>query len=162
MQNDAWDRLARAGHNYSINHSTRPLDVQSIVISIETTVPDSSIEEAIKVQLSVWARSFVGTWQNANKVDANKVNTSKVGTTLPVVQVNSSIWTLLFLRDGKDMVQLIETVTVGDTRTFLLCYQVVAFLRHLDIWALPMYNPWCINIGRVKMFWPPSSWIVNT
>lgn len=59
-----------------------------------------------------------------------------------MVQVIGSVWSLLFLRDGDDIVQLIETVAIGDTKSVVGCYQVVTFLRHLGHWALTVYKPW--------------------
>lgn len=139
LQQHVWKRLARASDNHSINHSsTNPLRPQPIAISIETKVPDGSIEEA-KAQLSVWVTSHLKRLRTLSGTSQSHI---KVNTSLPVAQVNGSLWTLLFLRDGDETVELIETITIGDTKSVVGCYQVVAFLRHLGHWALTVYKPW--------------------
>ncbi|TWU70675.1 hypothetical protein ED733_001551 [Metarhizium rileyi] len=139
LQQQVWRRLAKASDNHSINHtSTSPLRSQPIVISIETKIPDGSIEEA-KAQLSVWVTSHLKRLRTLSGTSQSHI---KVNTSLPVVQVNGSMWTLLFLRDGDESVELIETISIGDTKSLVGCYQVVAFLRHLGYWALKIYEPW--------------------
>ncbi|KAJ4322137.1 hypothetical protein N0V84_004972 [Fusarium piperis] len=135
---DVYDRLAAANDPQSINHSsTAPLRYQPIAVSIETKVQAGSAEEG-KAQLSVWATSHLKRLRLLTVTSSKHIT---VDTTLPLVQVNGGVWTLLFLRDG-ETVQLIETVTIGDTKTVLGCYQVVAFLRHLGHWALTVYKRW--------------------
>ncbi|KAF4472842.1 L-aminoadipate-semialdehyde dehydrogenase [Fusarium albosuccineum] len=139
LQQDVWNRLSRARDSHSINHSsTNPLRSRPIAVSIETKVVDNSVEEA-KAQLSVWASSHLKRLRTLSGTSQTHI---ELNITLPVVQVNGSVWTLLFLIDGEDMVQLVETVTIGDTRSVIGCYQVVAFLRHLGRWALTVFQPW--------------------
>lgn len=135
---DVYDRLAAANDPQSINHSsTVPLRYQPIAVSIETKVQAGSTEEG-KAQLSVWATSHLKRLRLLSVTSSKHIT---LDTTLPLVQVNGGVWTLLFLRDGEAM-HLIETVTIGDTKTVLGCYQVVAFLRHLGHWALTVYKTW--------------------
>ncbi|RSL87272.1 hypothetical protein CDV31_016284 [Fusarium ambrosium] len=139
LQRDVWSRLARASDSHSINHSsTNPLRSQPIAISIETKVVDGLVEEA-KAQLSIWVSSHLKRLRTLSSTSQTRM---ELNTTLPVVQVNGSVWTLLFLIDGEEVVQLVETVTIGDTRSMVGCYQVVAFLRHLGHWALTIFQPW--------------------
>ncbi|RSL52089.1 hypothetical protein CEP54_011110 [Fusarium duplospermum] len=139
LQRDVWSRLARASDSHSINHSsTNPLRSQPIAISIETKVVDGSVEEA-KAQLSIWVSSHLKRLRTLSSTSQTRM---ELNTTLPVIQVNGSVWTLLFLIDGEEVVQLVETVTIGDTRSVVGCYQVVAFLRHLGQWALTIFQPW--------------------
>ncbi|KAF5023368.1 hypothetical protein F66182_4571 [Fusarium sp. NRRL 66182] len=139
LQHDVWKRLARANDNHSINHtSTNPLRSQPIAVSIETKIPDGSIEEA-KAQLSVWVTSHLKRLRTLSGTSQSHI---KVNPSLPVIQVNGSMWTLFFLKDGDEMVELIETISIGDTKSIVGCYQVVAFLRHLGHWALKVYQPW--------------------
>ncbi|KAJ3454693.1 hypothetical protein MRS44_013293 [Fusarium solani] len=137
---DVHNRLATANDPYSINHSsTSPLRYQPIAISIETKVRAGSEQES-KAQLAVWATSHL---KRLRLLSVTSTTHITVDTTLPLVQVNGGVWMLLFLRDGDgDEVHLFETVMIGDTKTVLGCYQVVAFLRHLGHWAQTVYKKW--------------------
>ncbi|KAF4976808.1 hypothetical protein FZEAL_6576 [Fusarium zealandicum] len=135
---DTRERLAWASGNQSINHSsTPPLRYQPIAVSIETKIQASSTEEG-KAQLAVWAPSHL---KRLRLLSVTSTKHITIGITLPLVQVDSGVWTLFFLRDV-EAVQLIETVTIGDTKTVLGCYHVVAFIRELGHWAMTVYKPW--------------------
>ena len=84
---------------------------------------DGSGEEA-KAQLSIWVSSHLKRLRTLSSTSQTRM---ELNNTLPVIQVNGSVWTLLFLIDGEEVVQLVKTVTIGDTRSVVGCYQVVAF-----------------------------------
>ncbi|KAI5455751.1 hypothetical protein BGZ63DRAFT_325613, partial [Mariannaea sp. PMI_226] len=137
MAKAVWKRLETASDNHSINHSsTSPLREHPIAISIETKAPGGSRDEA-KAQLSVWVTSHL---KRLRTLSGPSKNLNTVAIALPVVEVHGGEWSLLFLRDGDEDIQLIQTVKIGDTKSIVGCYQVVAFLRHLGFWATSVYR----------------------
>lgn len=107
-------------------------------MSIETKAPGGSTDEA-KAQLSVWVTSHL---KRLRTLSGTSKNSNTVAITLPVVEFHGSEWSLLFLKDGDEDIQLIQTAKIGDTKTIVGCYQVVAFLRHLGFWAKTVYRHW--------------------
>ncbi|KAH7008403.1 hypothetical protein EDB80DRAFT_542121, partial [Ilyonectria destructans] len=137
MTKAVWKRLQTASDSHSINHSsTSPLREHPIAVSIETKAPGGSMDEA-KAQLSVWVTSHL---KRLRTLSGTSKNSNTVAITLPVVEVHGSEWSLLFLKDGDEDIQLIQTAKIGDTKTIVGCYQVVAFLRHLGFWAKTVYR----------------------
>lgn len=59
---------------------------------------------------------------------------------LPGLWRNVIMQLQLILRDGKEDIQLIQTTKIGDIKTIIGYYQVVAFLQHLGYWATSVYR----------------------
>ncbi|KAH7143420.1 hypothetical protein EDB81DRAFT_652809 [Dactylonectria macrodidyma] len=135
-------RLKTANDFGSINHTSyQPVRDRPIAVSIETKTPEGSNQEA-KAQLLAWTtahlkrlRSLAGTSHSSFAVDV----------TLPMISIRGGDWTLLFARDQPDGVDLIETFSVGSTKSLVSCYKVTAFLRHLGIWVQTVYREWILK-----------------
>lgn len=124
---------------HSINHTSyQALRDRPIGVSIETKTPEGSDQQA-KAQLSVWSTSHLKRLRTlAVMVGTNEV----LDLTLPVVTVYGSEWNLYFIRDCDDKVELIEAISIGNTKSLVGCYKVVAFIRELANWTIQVYEPW--------------------
>ncbi|CAH0019262.1 unnamed protein product [Clonostachys rhizophaga] len=115
-----------------------PLLYRPIAVSIETKTPNGS-DEVAKTQLSVWVTSHFARLRSLSSTSNDAI---AVGVTLPLLIVRGGEWSLWFARDTGDVVDLIETILVGNTNSILGCYKVLAMLRHLAEWTKSTLYPW--------------------
>ncbi|VUC37177.1 unnamed protein product [Clonostachys rosea] len=132
-------RLKLARETPFINHTNyQPLLYRPIAVSIETKTPNGS-DEVAKTQLSVWV---TGHFARLRSLSTTSNDAIAVGVTLPLLIVRGGEWSLWFARDTGDGIDLIETISVGNTNSILGCYKVLAMLRHLAEWAKSTLYPW--------------------
>lgn len=156
--------------NRSINHTKyAPLTLRPISVSIKTKTPEGSIQEA-KAQLSVWAASHL---QRLTLLrDAKRAGGTlhfgegdgRDSLALPLLLISGSVWMLFFAVDRADSIvsiknlltirlivanyvlqELLETITIGDTKTLLGCFKVVAALRELASWSEGAFRDWLLE-----------------
>lgn len=133
-------RLKLAPETPFINHTNyQPLLYRPIAVSIETKTPNGSDDEVAKTQLSVWV---TGHFARLRSLSSTSNDTIAVGMTLPLLTVRGGEWSLWFARDTGDGIDLIETISVGNTNSILGCYKVLSMLRHLAEWAKSRLYPW--------------------
>ncbi|KAK7212264.1 hypothetical protein V2G26_019442 [Clonostachys chloroleuca] len=133
-------RLKLAPETPFINHTNyQPLLYRPIAVSIETKTPNGSDDEVAKTQLSIWV---TGHFARLRSLSSTSNDTIAVGMTLPLLTVRGGEWSLWFARDTGDGIDLIETISVGNTNSILVCYKVLSMLRHLAEWAKSRPYPW--------------------
>ncbi|KAL6362264.1 hypothetical protein LRP88_04342 [Fusarium phalaenopsidis] len=137
-------RLKTASDSNSINHrSYQPIRDRPIAISIETKTLEGSSQEA-KAQLSIWASAHLKRLRSlAGKSSAN--TSHAVGITLPALSITGGDWTLLFVKDGISGVEVIETLSVGNTKSLVGSYKLVSVLRQLGLWVQTTFRPWAME-----------------
>lgn len=122
-----------------INHTKyQPLLYRPVAISIETKTYNSS-DEGAKTQLSVWVAGHFARLRTLARIPDDAI---AVGVTLPVLLVRGGEWSVWFARDNGDGIDLMETLSVGNTSSIFGCYKVIALLRHLAVWARCTLYPW--------------------
>ncbi|RSM06629.1 hypothetical protein CDV31_009058 [Fusarium ambrosium] len=137
-------RLKTASDSNSINHTSyQPIRDRPIAISIETKTLEGSSQEA-KAQLSIWASAHLKRLRSLAGKSSTKT-THAVGITLPVLSTSGGDWTLLFVKDGINGVEVIETISVGNTKSLVGSYKLVSVLRQLGIWVQTTFRPWALE-----------------
>ncbi|KAH6870890.1 hypothetical protein B0T10DRAFT_417940, partial [Thelonectria olida] len=109
-----------------------------IAVSIETKTPDGSSQEA-KSQLSVWTAAYIA---RLRELAGTSEKASGLGITLPIILVRGGQWELLFATDRADRIDLFPVATIGDTKSIVECYKVVALLRWLAVWSVTTFQRW--------------------
>ncbi|KAH7110430.1 hypothetical protein B0J13DRAFT_462430 [Dactylonectria estremocensis] len=150
-----------SGIGRSINHTDyAPLTLRPVSVSIETKTPDGGTQEG-KAQLAVWAathferlralQSFKRRRGRNMQEDGcfnNEVwdlDDEIIGMALPLLLISGSRWRLFFALDQRDTIDVLETITIGDTDTLLGCYKVVAALRELAMWSETTFKSWLMK-----------------
>ncbi|RSL71283.1 hypothetical protein CEP53_001562 [Fusarium sp. AF-6] len=137
-------RLMTASDSNSINHTSyQPIRDRPIAISIETKTLEGSSQEA-KAQLSIWASAHLKRLRSLAGKSSTKT-THAVGITLPVLSTSGGDWTLLFVKDGINGVEGIETISVGNTKSLVGSYKLMSVLRQLGIWVQATFRPWALE-----------------
>ena len=137
-------RLKTASDSNSINHTSyQPIRDRPIAISIETKTLEGSSQEA-KAQLSIWASAHLKRLRSLAGKSSAKTSHA-VGITLPVLSTSGGDWTLLFVKDGISGVEVIETLSVGNTKSLVGSYKLVSVLRQLGLWVQTTFRPWAME-----------------
>ena len=126
--------LAKAkDRKISINH-TDYLVWSLIVVSIE--IKKGLIgEEDLRVQLALWV--------SAHFKRLRQLNPGVKLPSLPLLSVQGHFWKfLLACPQDNDKIYILCDITVGDTRTAIGAYAVVAGVRRLAKWTEEVYLPW--------------------
>ncbi|RMZ68354.1 methyltransferase type 11 [Pyrenophora seminiperda CCB06] len=109
-----------------------PLCCNPVAISIETKSSDGS--ENGEVQLSVWAIAYFNRLRTLTQ--------DPVSITLPLVLVSNEHWKLMFARDLKNSIEIIDAVDFGNTGDIIGCYKILAALRLLCGWVEDIFLGW--------------------
>ncbi|KAH7175211.1 hypothetical protein EDB81DRAFT_895617 [Dactylonectria macrodidyma] len=64
---------------------------------------------------------------------------------LPLLLISGSRWRLFFALDQRDTIDVLETLTIGDTDTLLGCYKIVAALWELAAWSETTFRAWLMK-----------------
>ncbi|KAJ4313170.1 hypothetical protein N0V84_009549 [Fusarium piperis] len=135
----AKERLRPSNHRM-INHTEyQALRFRPIAISIETKTPDGSSQEA-RTQLSVWTTAYVA-WLR----ELARVSIGGIDLTLPILTVRGGQWELSFIIDRVDAIDMVTLPPIGDTRSIVDCYKVVALIRSLAVWSATVFRKWMMD-----------------
>ncbi|EXL64302.1 hypothetical protein FOPG_19431 [Fusarium oxysporum f. sp. conglutinans race 2 54008] len=116
-----------------INQSVyAPLRFAPIACNIETKTPTSANQG--KLQLSVWTASWFK--RMSELVPAEKMPT------IPLIHIVGHEWHISFASFHGSHIEIAEELSIGDTRTLLGLYQLVASLRRLGDWIETTYRQW--------------------
>lgn len=123
-----------------VNQTTYgPVRFDPVGISIETKIGIGATEEA-RLQLGVW----VAAWHQRISMLINTPQLSDPGLiiTLPLILIIEHEWRLLFACDKGDRIEIIEDITIGDTKGLVGVYTILATIRVLASWMQDEYGPW--------------------
>jgi hypothetical protein len=116
-----------------VNQSTyAPLRFAPIACNIETKTATSANQG--KLQLSVWTASWFK--RVSELVPGGNVPT------IPLIHVVGHEWHVSFASLHKNHIEIAEELSIGDTRTLLGLYQLVASLRRIGDWIAMTYRKW--------------------
>lgn len=116
----------------------QPLQFAPIGVSIETKIASSAVDGML--QLSVWAAAWYKRMKQFLPPDAAEKAPSVV--TLPLLYVTGHVWNLSFACDRGDRIEIIGEHSIGDTRTLLGLYTIVAVIQELGHWMSTTYRNW--------------------
>lgn len=114
----------------SIQHSP-------IAVSIETKTAGTAEEG--RVQLGVWTAAWYKRINTLLRQQASPV------VTLPLVLVVEHEWKLFFAYDRGDHLEIIGDMSIGDTKSIIGLYTILAVLRQLAEWIRSTFEPWFIR-----------------
>lgn len=125
-----WDAVRAAPPDErSVNQSTyMPLTLRPLGVSIETKA-SASVAEG-RVQLGLWTAAWFArmqAWVSAKPAKG-------MPTAMPVVLVSESYWTLSFVCDRGTEFEFVYEIPIGDTRSLVGLYKLLAVLRVLVQW----------------------------
>ncbi|EEU33909.1 uncharacterized protein NECHADRAFT_55889 [Fusarium vanettenii 77-13-4] len=127
-----------------INHTEyQALRFRPIAISIETKRPDGSSQEA-RAQLSVWTTAYI-----ARLRELAATSTGGLDITLPILTVRGGQWELSFIIDKADAIEMVTLPPIGDTRSIVDCYKVIALIRWLAVWSVTVFRKWMTDKALV-------------
>ncbi|KAK7428346.1 hypothetical protein QQZ08_005103 [Neonectria magnoliae] len=145
----------------SINYTDyEPLTLRPVSISIETEASNGGTQEG-KAQLAVWVATHferlraLQSFKRRQDRDAQRdecdhggapsLEDEVIAMALPLLLISGSRWRLFFALDQRDTIDVLETITIGDTDTLLGCYRVVAALRELAAWSETTFRTWLMK-----------------
>ncbi|KAK2052352.1 hypothetical protein LY76DRAFT_687895 [Colletotrichum caudatum] len=67
---------------------------------------------------------------------------------MPVILVLGDEWRVHFARRTADNLFIHESINIGSSHTLVGCYQIIAGLRRLAVWARSDYRGWWIQVLR--------------
>ncbi|KAF4974392.1 hypothetical protein FZEAL_8699 [Fusarium zealandicum] len=116
-----------------VNHSTySPLQFAPIACNIETKTPTSV--NLGKLQLSVWTAAWF------QRIAEMFPDTTIL--TVPLIHIVGHSWHISFTSFHRDRIEIAKELPIGDSRTLLGLYQLVACLRRLGDWIETDYGKW--------------------
>jgi hypothetical protein len=137
----------------TINQTTfTPLCRRPLAVSIETKCDGSS--EQGRLQLAIWAAAWhermrrlvidVPAAQGDEGVEAGVqgVGETKGVATLPLLLIVDHAWTLSFVCDRGDRLEIVGDMRIGDTQSLLGLYTLVAAVRELGLWVEGPFCDW--------------------
>ncbi|EOD47902.1 hypothetical protein UCRNP2_5351 [Neofusicoccum parvum UCRNP2] len=122
----------------SANHTALvPLRYQPIAVSIETKTPSGNDD---------YARAQLAVWGSAHLERLRRLRRGARPPTLPLLLVSGVDWDLYFVRAADDGpaggVQMLGSHRLGDTKSVVSIYKLLAGLRALARWAETEYREW--------------------
>ncbi|KAJ4215697.1 hypothetical protein NW759_009557 [Fusarium solani] len=111
----------------SIQHSP-------IAVSIETKTAGTAEEG--RVQLGVWTAAWNKRIRALLRQQADPI------VSLPLVLVVEHEWKLFFAYDRGDRLEIIGDMSIGDTKSIIGLYTILAVLRELADWIRATFEPW--------------------
>lgn len=126
----------------SINQTEyTPLHLCPISVSIETKRSGGSEDQA-QVQLSVWV---LAQFRRIHQI-LGPDRSGPVDITLPLLYVAGEEWRVLFAWEDKYGISLRQYPrSIGDTKTLLGCYKLIAALRLLAKWTKDEFRAWVLE-----------------
>ncbi|KAF5024178.1 hypothetical protein F66182_3750 [Fusarium sp. NRRL 66182] len=115
-----------------------PLRINPACVFIETKIASGNIDAA-KCQLGVW----VAAWYERMRSIVNMGGSQEKILTIPVIQVISSVWTILFVVDTGSEIHVFDAnYRIGETDSIVGVYQLQAAMDALASWSRETYEPW--------------------
>ncbi|GKU09698.1 unnamed protein product [Fusarium langsethiae] len=113
-----------------------PLQFAPIACSIETKNPTSPNQG--KLQLSVWTAAW---FKRISELLPNHKPP-----TIPLIHVVGHEWHISFASFHGTHIEVAEELAIGDTRTIIGLYQLIASLRKLGDWIETQYRAWAEEV----------------
>ncbi|KAG5779206.1 hypothetical protein H9Q73_007128 [Fusarium xylarioides] len=107
-----------------------PLQFAPIACNIETKI--SSIQQDGELQLSVWTAAW---FQRMAMLVPERIAQHGI-VTLPLLYIVGHDWKLSFASWRENRIEIIGSLVLGDTRTLLGSYTIVAVLRKIGDWIV--------------------------
>ncbi|KAH6972002.1 hypothetical protein EDB80DRAFT_361647 [Ilyonectria destructans] len=121
----------------SVNQTSYPpLQFAPIACNIETKI--STAQQAGQLQLSVWTAAW---YQRIIKLVPDGVAQHGI-VTLPLLHIVGHDWRLSFACWQRDRIEIVGELALGDTRTLLGLYTLVAVVRKIGDWIATDYRRW--------------------
>ncbi|KAG5795296.1 hypothetical protein H9Q69_005655 [Fusarium xylarioides] len=117
-----------------------PLQFAPIACNIETKI--SSIQQDGELQLSVWTAAW---FQRMAMLVPERIAQHGI-VTLPLLYIVGHDWKLSFASWRENRIEIIGSLVLGDTRTLLGSYTIVAVLRKIGDWIVTVYRAWIEKI----------------
>ncbi|KAH6881082.1 hypothetical protein B0T10DRAFT_494766 [Thelonectria olida] len=136
--------LAQPGSTQYINQTQYPpVQFRPISVSIETKASGSAEEG--KVQLGVWSAA----WHQRMRTlldSARSTDEERRIITLPLLLAVEHEWKLLYACDRGDRIEILQDMSVGDTKTIVGMYTVMAVLDELAKWSTSVFREWIVDV----------------
>ncbi|KAF7552794.1 hypothetical protein G7Z17_g4100 [Cylindrodendrum hubeiense] len=113
-----------------------PLQFAPIACNIETKT--STAQQGGQLQLSVWTAAW---YQRILKLVPDGVAQHGI-ITLPLLHIVGHDWRLSFACWRRDRIEIVGELALGDTRTLLGLYTLVAVVRKIGDWVATDYRRW--------------------
>ncbi|KPM35742.1 hypothetical protein AK830_g10831 [Neonectria ditissima] len=113
-----------------------PLQFAPIACNIETKT--SAIQQDGELQLSVWTAAW---YQRITMLVPGRISQHGI-ITLPLLYIVGHDWKLSFASWREDRIEIIGSLVLGDTRTLLGSYTIIAVLRKIGDWIATDYRAW--------------------
>ncbi|KAK7424033.1 hypothetical protein QQX98_000643 [Neonectria punicea] len=121
----------------SVNQTSYPpLQFSPIACNIETKT--SMAQQGGQLQLSVWTAAW---YQRIIKLVPDEVAQHGI-VTLPLLHIVGHDWRLSFACWRRDRIEIVGELALGDTRTLLGLYTLVAVVRKIGDWIATNYRRW--------------------
>ncbi|KAF5025170.1 hypothetical protein F66182_2746 [Fusarium sp. NRRL 66182] len=121
----------------SVNQTAYPpLQFAPIACNIETKT--SGIQQDGELQLSVWTAAW---YQRITMLLPERIAQYGI-VTVPLLYIIGHDWKLSFASWRGDRIEIIGSLVLGDTRTLLGSYTVIAVLRKIGDWIATVYRAW--------------------
>lgn len=134
IANKVWKQ---PGESRFINQSSyAPLQFAPIACNIETKTATSANQG--KLQLSVWTAAWFN--RMSELLPDNRIPT------IPLIHVVGHEWLISFASFRRSHIEIAEELAIGDTRTLIGLYQLVASLRRLGDWIETTYRAWAEEV----------------
>lgn len=117
-----------------------PLQFAPIACNIETKT--TGIQQDGELQLSVWTAAW---YQRMTMLVPERIGQHGI-VTVPLLYIIGHDWKLSFASWREDRIKIIGSLVLGDTRTLLGTYTIVAVLRKIGDWIATVYRAWIEKI----------------
>ncbi|KAK2051149.1 hypothetical protein LY76DRAFT_420270 [Colletotrichum caudatum] len=140
------DNYIRANPFATMTHTTLPDKPRTpLAISIETKSLSAKLNSG-PAQLALWLRAqYQHLSQFASAAGASDDCALPI---MPVILVLGDEWRVHFARRTADNLFIHESINIGSSHTLVGCYQIIAGLRRLAVWARSDYQDWWIRVLR--------------
>jgi hypothetical protein len=133
--------LSEPGGSQCINQTLYPpVQYHPISISVETKA-SASAEEG-RVQLGVWTAAWYQRMKAFRTSRSESLQAEERMLTLPLLLVVEHEWKLFFACDRGDRLEIVGDMSIGDTKSLIGLYTVVAVLRVLAKWTRNDFKDW--------------------
>ncbi|KAK5999123.1 hypothetical protein PT974_01512 [Cladobotryum mycophilum] len=144
LESAAW---SQPGDMQCINQTHyAPLQLRPIAVSIVTKNAGSA--EDGRSQLGVWTAA----WHQRMELffeairEANGEEGERRVITLPLLLIVEHEWRLLFACDRGHRLEILEDLSIGDTKSFIGCYTVLAVLREIANYVETTFRDWVVEV----------------
>ncbi|KAK1974836.1 hypothetical protein LZ30DRAFT_384162 [Colletotrichum cereale] len=149
------DDYIRANTFATMTHTTLPDKPKTpLAISIETKSLSAKLNSG-SAQLALWLRAQYQHLSQFASAGGGGDSASCALPIMPVILVLGDEWRVHFARRTVDALFIHESINIGSSHTLVGCYQIIAGLRRLALWARSDYRDWWLRVLRPAP--PPDS-----